>query len=303
VKAVRKYIDFTVAFCVKHSSLWQTDPSFCNNLLNTIEKEMVQEMKGLVLQITRTDSGSHRLKRGIFNIVGYATHSLFGILDSDHETFYNQKISQLEEEQLDWLKLSREQDIVVVSTLRSANRTLQDIATHEMLLTKELLIIMKSVNVGNKKIETKYALTALCLVLNSHAIRLRQAVGEVKDVYDTIIQICLHWKNGIVHPQVLPPARLLEILRMSQDSFPRDLKVPIELSEAYTYQLYNIISVDVYLVKGNLVYSVQIPLVKHSVFHVVKVIPYPMKKKGAERIFTLMQPEKPFVMIDKVKGK
>ena len=92
-------------------------------------------------------------------------------------------------------------------------------------------------------------------------MRLRQAIGEVKDVYDTIIQICLHWKNGIVHPQVLPPAGLLEILRMSQGSFPHDLEGPIELSEAYAYLLYNIISVDVYLVKGNLVYSVQPPLV------------------------------------------
>jgi hypothetical protein len=40
----------------------------------------------------------------------------------------------------------------------------------------------------------------------------------------------------------------------------------------------------------------------HSVFHVFKVLPYPVKKKGAEGIFALMQPENPFVMIDKVKG-
>jgi hypothetical protein len=89
---------------------------------------------------------------------------------------------------------------------------------------------------------------------------------------------------------------------MSQDSFPRDLEVPIELSEAYTNLLYNIISVDVYLVRGNLVYSVQIPLVMHCVFHVFKVIPYHMKKKGPEGIFILMQPEKPFVVIDKLKA-
>jgi hypothetical protein len=96
VDAVKKYIDFTVAFCAKHNSLWQPDPSICNNLLDTVEKEYekVQEMKGLVLQLTRTERGSHRKRRGIFNIVGYAAHSLFVILDSDHETFYNQKISQ-----------------------------------------------------------------------------------------------------------------------------------------------------------------------------------------------------------------
>jgi 6-phosphogluconate dehydrogenase len=94
VDAIRKYIDFTVAICAKHSSLWQPGPLICNNLLDTIEKEYekLQEMKGLVLQLTRTERVSHRQRRGIFNIVGYAAHSLFGILGSDHETFYNQKI-------------------------------------------------------------------------------------------------------------------------------------------------------------------------------------------------------------------
>jgi len=41
-----------------------------------------------------------------------------GMLDFDSEEFYNQKISQLEEEQLDWLKLMHEQTIVVRSTLK-----------------------------------------------------------------------------------------------------------------------------------------------------------------------------------------
>ena len=51
VDAIRKYMDFTVAFCVKHGSLWQTDPLICNNLLDTIEKEYkkAQETKQLVL--------------------------------------------------------------------------------------------------------------------------------------------------------------------------------------------------------------------------------------------------------------
>jgi hypothetical protein len=59
-------------------------------------------MRGLVLQLIRTVRGSHRQKRGIFNLVSHVAHSLFGTLDSASETFYNQNISQLEEEQLNW---------------------------------------------------------------------------------------------------------------------------------------------------------------------------------------------------------
>jgi len=61
----------------------------------------VQEMRKLELQLTRTERGTRRQKRVILSLVGHVAHSLFGMLDSDSEAFYNKKISQLEKEQLD----------------------------------------------------------------------------------------------------------------------------------------------------------------------------------------------------------
>jgi hypothetical protein len=90
----------------------------------------------------------------------------------------------------------------------------------------------------------------------------------------------------------------MEILKISQDSFPRDLEVPVELSEDYVYFLYNIVNVEVYLVKGNLVYIVEVPLVMHSVFNVFEVIAFPVPRKGEEGAFTLIHPEKQFFIID-----
>ena len=93
VDEIRKYIDFTAAFGVKHSNLWQPNATVCNSMLDTVKREYekVQEMRSLVLQLTRTERGTHRQKRGIFNLVGNAAHSLFGMLDSDSEAFYNKK--------------------------------------------------------------------------------------------------------------------------------------------------------------------------------------------------------------------
>ena len=231
-----------------------------------------------MLQRTRTERNAHRKKRGIFILVGQVAHSLFGMLDSESEEFYNQKISQLEE-QLDWLNLMRQQTIVVRSTLKSVNQTLQDVSTNELALMKELHEILNFVNIGNKKIESKYAFTTLSLALNDHATQIRQAVDTVRDVYDTVLQVCLHWRNGVIQPQVLPPSRLIQILKISQDSFPCDLEVPVVLSEVYAYILIDIVKVDVYLVENNLVYSIQVPLVMHSVFNVFKIIPFPMQVK------------------------
>ena len=123
-------------------------------------------------------------------------------------------------------------------------------------------------------------------------------------MYDTVIQVCLHWRNGIIHSQVLPPSRLIQILRISQDSFPRDLEVPVVLSEAYAYVLIDIISLDVYLVGNtrNLVYTVQVPLVLHSVFTLFRLIPFPMQVRDIEGRFTLIQTEKEFIKNDNIKG-
>jgi len=73
-------------------------------------------MRMLVLQLTRIERCTHRQKRVIFSSVGRVSHALFGMLGSDSAAFYSQKIAQLEEEQLDWLKLIREQTIVARST-------------------------------------------------------------------------------------------------------------------------------------------------------------------------------------------
>jgi hypothetical protein len=63
----------------------------------------------------------------------------------------------------------------------------------------------------------------------------------------------------------------------------------LNISKVYTYVQFDV-SLDVYLVENNLVYTVQVPLVMHSVFNVFRVIPSPMQVKGMEGRFTLIRP-------------
>jgi hypothetical protein len=93
----------------------------------------------------------------------------------------------------------------------------------------------------------------------------------------------------------------MQILKVSQDSFPRNLELTITLSEAYAYVLFDIVRVDVCLVEHNLVYTLQVPLVMHSVFDVFRIIPFPIQVKGMEGKYTLIQPEKEFIVVDNTK--
>jgi hypothetical protein len=72
-----------------------------------------------------------RFKRGVFNFIGGISNILFRTMDSEDASYYTDKISELEKEQADFLKLSKEQITVVKSTLISINTTLQDVYENE----------------------------------------------------------------------------------------------------------------------------------------------------------------------------
>lgn len=96
--------------------------------------------------------------------------------------------------------------------------------------------------------------------------------------------------------------RLIEILKVIQDSFQRDTEVPVILSEAYTYMLFDISAVDTYLVANNLVCTVQVPLVMPCVFNVFRVIPFSIQVKGMEGSYAVILTEKEFIVVDNIKG-
>jgi hypothetical protein len=278
VDVVGKYIEATVDFCNKHSnSLWLNLTECRTTIRDATRKlEGLKGMRSLASQLTKTERNEPRTKRGLFNFVGQISHSLFGTLDSDDEEFFNNKISQLEE-QAGLIKLAREQMVVVKSTLKSVNRTLHEVTNNELILEKGLQDIKKFINKENGEIKRQYTYTSMLVILNDHAIQIQRALEEVKDEYNIIIQSCLNAKSGIIQPQVLSPSHMIDILRSSQDLFPRDLQVPVQLSEAYAYLLLNIISIDSYIVGSNLVYIVKVPLSTHFVYDIYRVIPFPMR--------------------------
>jgi hypothetical protein len=111
---------------VRHEHLFWTNYTSCSNSIRQTDRQ-IKEVNGLKLllrQLTHDDSVHRRKKRGVFNLVGEISKILFGTVDDEDAIYYADKISLLEREQLDFLKLSKEQISVVRTTLRSVNSTL-----------------------------------------------------------------------------------------------------------------------------------------------------------------------------------
>jgi hypothetical protein len=168
-------------------------------------------------------------------------------------------------------------------------------------LEKGLDEIKKFINHENGEIRQKYSYTAMLVALNDHAIQIQRALEEVKNEYDILIQSCMNAHKGVMQPQILSPSHLMQVLKDSQDSFPRDLQVPTPLSEVYTYQLINIVTVEVYIVDDKMVYVLKVPLTSHSVYDVYRILPFPIKVTDTKNKYTFIQPEKEIILMDQTK--
>jgi hypothetical protein len=129
VDVVGKYIEATVNFYKKHSNSFWLNLTECRATIRDVTRklEKLKDMRNLASQLAKTERNAPRTKRGLFNFVGQISHALFGTLDSENEEFFNSKISQLEEEQPGLIKMAEEQMVVVMSTLKSVNRTLHEV--------------------------------------------------------------------------------------------------------------------------------------------------------------------------------
>ena len=87
----------------------------------------------------------------------------------------------------------------------------------------------------------------------------------------------LHAQARKVQPRLVPPKLLLQSLRESQASFPRDTILPFALSADSTSLLYKVCDVQVYIQSSKLSYVVSIPLIDKGQFKAYYLVPVPIQ--------------------------
>jgi hypothetical protein len=120
-RTVRKYAQMSADFCKKHERTFWFNYAGCLDSIRQTDRPLkeVNDLKSVLRQLTRNEDESDRTRnrRDVFNFIGGISKLLFGTLDDEDANYYNDKTSHLEHEQLDFLKLSKEQMTVVKTTL------------------------------------------------------------------------------------------------------------------------------------------------------------------------------------------
>jgi uncharacterized protein Yka (UPF0111/DUF47 family) len=94
----------------------------------------IDNIKELVIEYLKPDQQTSHRKRGVLNFVGEISKILFGTLTQSDAKEYNRHISQLENEQKEFLHISSEQMTVIKSAIQSVDSTAQKVDKNEKLL-------------------------------------------------------------------------------------------------------------------------------------------------------------------------
>jgi predicted transcriptional regulator len=113
-------------------------------------------------------------------------------MDSEDASYYAEKTPSLEKEQIDFLKLSKEQITVVQSTLRSMNSTLLAVSENEKVLSRGLEEMAKHINERDGEIKDILTATSMLLTINEHTVQLERAINECKREYNILIDAVMN---------------------------------------------------------------------------------------------------------------
>ena len=304
LEITKKYAQLSVEFCNKHEHTYWINLTDCTKISRYINRQIqeIEELKLLVRQLTRNEEGEQtRFKRGVFNFIRRISKILFGTVDNEDASYYAEKISNLEREQIDFLKLSKEQITMVKSTLRTLNSSLLAVAENERVLSKGLEDMAKHIDELDGEIKEMFTGASTLLTVSEHNMQLQRALDECRREYDILIDSIMNSQKRILQPHIITSAQILKQLKASQADLPSELSPPIPMSATYQNPIVNIIELDVFIRDNFLVYVIYLPLTNHVNYNLYHVLPLPIRLKDSPTKFTFIIPEHEYLLMDVAK--
>ena len=272
---LRQYVQHVDALCqMTVIRNWTGSAHFGGDARECLNQ--LTKTEGLLKEITGQETGGKRKKRGVFNFTGELSKILFGTMDEDDAKYYNEQIKLFEQNSEDTNMLLKQQLSVVRSSLGSVNITLTDVEYNENLLKEGINRITKYMN--NLKAETneKMSLFSAKIEVEGHILRVSNAMQTLQRNLDLLTDSVVHAQKGVLQPQIISPATLMEILIKSVSAFPKDTALPIPMSKDSAHLLVRPYELQVYTKNGVLGFVILIPLVNRGNFNVYTLIPIPV---------------------------
>jgi hypothetical protein len=166
----------------------------------------------LVGQLTQNEDCpiQSRYKRGVFNFIGGISKILFDTLDKEDADCYSDEINSLEKEQMEFLRLSKEQVTVVKSTLKFLNCTLLVVSDNERILSKGREDMAKHIYKQDGEVKIMFTASSMMLTVNERSMQLNRAIDEYRSESEILIDAIMNQQKGVLQLQISTPAQILK---------------------------------------------------------------------------------------------
>jgi hypothetical protein len=103
-------------------------------------------------------------------------------------------------------------------------------------------------------------------ITTGHIARGNNALNEMQRNLDLIIESIINAQKGVIQPQIISPNLIIETLKRSIASFPKETMAPFILSKDSTSLITKICDIHIYVKNGILAYVIQLPLISRGTF-------------------------------------
>jgi len=149
-------------------------------------------------------------------------------------------------------------------------------AHNENLLREGVRKVGEYMGILKSETDANINLVSANIQLEGHIVRVTNAMDALHRNLDLLIDSVIHAQRGVLQPQVISPAILMESLMKSVPAFPKDATRPFPMSKDSTHFLIRLCELQVYIKNGILGHVIMLPLVNRGTFDMYKLIPIPI---------------------------
>ena len=273
----------------------------CSSLNSTLYNEVnsVSIQNDLILQLLGVEDHSKPIrKRGLLNVVGEISKTLFGTLDDSDAKFYNDQIEMIRANQSQLFEITQRQTSILESTIHLLNTSRANSLNYCKMVNEQLRQVMSSVSTyESKETEINYQ-SKVSLKLNEYISALGIVLSSFKLSQNSLLDIVALGQRGILHPLVISPRKIISEL-LSKQHYLRELHFPLTLDIENIQLLYRIAQTHVLFSHNRLSFVIRIPLLQPRMYDVLKISSVPIHL--SKSTYQIIIPQTPYIVIDKEK--
>lgn len=283
---------------------------YLNDIFNVTEGcgPIVDEMDIIMTEIEEYDSSwfyngkiiVSRKKRGLLNIIGEVSKSLFGTLSESDSEEYMREFENLEKKGILRDQIIKKQTTIIQSSVNLLQSTTAQLEEKNRQLKFQIDNIRRRVDdlaistvyIGSiaAKASVQDMISFLTLLIISFQTKQKQ-----------FLQAIAIGEKGANNPILIPPQLFMEELDKIRTAIvARDLDLPLEVRRDSITTFYQLASPQVRIVNNQLIISFSIPLVAMTSFNIYKVTSVPNRIQG--NYFNFVIPTHEYIAVDKYKN-